>query len=94
MKLLRNEILPESVDAEFERLQKEAAEKSAEKDLMRMQWQCQSCFVQGREDRTKPMADFGVRCPADFVSRLLVQGAWSRCSLCSRALTTEAFAER
>eukprot|EP00973_Karenia_brevis_P069335 9640608-Karenia_brevis.AAC.1 len=85
MKLLRKEIVPESVDTEFERLRKEAVENSAEKDLMRMHWQCQSCFVQGREDHSKPMAEFGVRCPADFVKRLLVQGAWSRCQLCTRA---------
>eukprot|EP00973_Karenia_brevis_P032478 4478677-Karenia_brevis.AAC.1 len=71
MRLLRGEISADSVDAEFESLQKEAAERSTEKDLMRMRWQCQSCFLQGREDYAKPMADFGVRCPADFVSRLL-----------------------
>eukprot|EP00973_Karenia_brevis_P066578 9255977-Karenia_brevis.AAC.1 len=39
------------------------------------------------------MADFGVRCPADFVRRLLPQGAWSRCGLCSRALRDTALAE-
>eukprot|EP00973_Karenia_brevis_P047437 6586314-Karenia_brevis.AAC.1 len=94
MRLLRGEIGPDTVDAEFERLQKEAAERGAEKDLMRMRWQCQSCFLQGREDYMKPMADFGVRCPGDFVKRLLVQGAWSRCGLCTRASRAEAFAER
>eukprot|EP00973_Karenia_brevis_P057433 7989889-Karenia_brevis.AAC.1 len=66
MKLLRREIQPEAVDAQFERLQKEALERSAEKDLTRMRWQCQSCFLQGRDDHMKPMVDFGVRCPADF----------------------------
>eukprot|EP00973_Karenia_brevis_P057432 7989888-Karenia_brevis.AAC.1 len=81
MKLLRREIQPEAVDAQFERLQKEALERSAEKDLMRMRWQCQSCFLQGRDDYMKPMVNFGVRCPAEFVKRLLVQGAWSRCGL-------------
>ena len=35
------------------------------------------------------MADFGVRCPADFVTRLLVQGAWSRCSRCTSAIRAE-----
>eukprot|EP00973_Karenia_brevis_P005454 743546-Karenia_brevis.AAC.1 len=85
MRLLRGEFGADSVDAEFERLQREATERSAEKDLTRMRWQCQSCFLQGREDYAKPMADFGVRCPADFVKRLLVQGAWSQCGLCTRA---------
>eukprot|EP00973_Karenia_brevis_P017334 2377058-Karenia_brevis.AAC.1 len=61
MRLLRGEIAADSVDAEFERLEKEAVERSAEKDLMRMHWQCQSCFLQGREDYGKPMAHFGVR---------------------------------
>eukprot|EP00973_Karenia_brevis_P021350 2935364-Karenia_brevis.AAC.1 len=59
---------------------------------MRMRWQCQSCFLQGREDYMKPMADFGVRCPADFAKRLLVQGAWSRCGLCMRAKRIETLA--
>eukprot|EP00973_Karenia_brevis_P022774 3134104-Karenia_brevis.AAC.1 len=35
------------------------------------------------------MADFSVRCPADFVKRLLVQGAWSQCGLCTRAIRIE-----
>eukprot|EP00973_Karenia_brevis_P060205 8377414-Karenia_brevis.AAC.1 len=42
----------------------------------------------------KPMADFGVRCPADFVKRLLPQGAWSRCSLCTRAQRIESVIAR
>eukprot|EP00973_Karenia_brevis_P074133 10302968-Karenia_brevis.AAC.1 len=77
MRLLRGEFDADSVDEEFERLQKEAVRNSAETDLMRMRWQCQSCSLQGREDYAKPMADFGIRCPADFVARLLVQGAWT-----------------
>eukprot|EP00973_Karenia_brevis_P040357 5576182-Karenia_brevis.AAC.1 len=40
------------------------------------------------------MADFGVRCPADFVSRLIVQGAWSRCGLCARAARDEVLVAR
>eukprot|EP00973_Karenia_brevis_P079592 11042950-Karenia_brevis.AAC.1 len=35
------------------------------------------------------MADFSVRCPADYLNRLLVQGAWSRCGLCTLALRIE-----
>ena len=57
-----------------------------EKDLMKMHWHCQACFLEGREDYTKPMEDFNVRCPADFVSKLLPQGAWTRCSGCVRKL--------
>ena len=34
----------------------------------------------------KPMEDFNVRCPADFVSKLLPHGAWTRCSDCVRKL--------
>ncbi len=45
MRLLRGEIGPEDADAEFEPLRGEALEKSAEKDLMRMHWQCQSCLL-------------------------------------------------
>ena len=54
-----------------------------------MRWQCQLCLTQGREDSWKSMGDFGVRCPADFVSRLLVQGAWSRCGACTSAQRAE-----
>ncbi len=45
MRPLRGEIGPEDADAEFERLRREALGKSAEKDLMRMHWQCQSCLL-------------------------------------------------
>ena len=51
-----------------------------------MRWQCQSCFLCGHGDFLKPLEDFGVRCPAEFVSRLLPQGAWTRCSSCARAI--------
>ena len=54
-----------------------------------MSWPCQSCYLQGREDHTQAMADFGVRCPGDFVARLLPQGAWSRCSRCTSAARAE-----
>ena len=75
------------MDAEFERLRREAKERSAEKDLMKMHWQCQACFLEGRDDYMKPMGDFNVRCPADFVNKLLPQGAWTRCSRCVRLLS-------
>ena len=86
MRLLRGEISADRIDAEFDRLQRQSLDTSAEKDLMRMHWRCQSCYLQGREDHTKPMAAFGVRCPADFVSRLLPQGAWARCGSCATAI--------
>ena len=86
MRLLRGEIGPDAVDAEFERLKKEAKETSAEKDVMKMVWHCQSCYLQGREDYMKPMEAFGVRWPTDFVERLLPQGAWTRCTQCCHAL--------
>ena len=89
MRLLRGEISADSVDVEFERLQRDATESSAEKDVMRMHWQCRLCFLQGREDHTKSMEGFGVRCPADFVSQLLVQGAWARCGQCAAAARAE-----
>ena len=85
MRLLRGEVAADNVDAEFERLRSEAARGAAEKDVMRMHWQCQSCFLQGREYHTLAMADFGVRNPCEFVAHLLPQGAWSRCSCCKGA---------
>ena len=45
MRRLRWEIGPEDADAQFERLRREALEMSAEKDLTRMHWQCQSCLL-------------------------------------------------
>ena len=32
----------------------------------------------------KKVEDFGVRKPADFRDKLLPQGAWARCTRCSR----------
>ena len=40
MRLLRGDIEATEVDTEFERLRQRAKESSAEKDLMKMHWQC------------------------------------------------------
>ena len=90
MRLLRGDIETDGVDAEFDRMRQEARDRSAEKDLMKMHWQCQACFLEGRADYMKPMLDFNVRCAADFVNKLLPQGAWTRCSRCIRKLRQEA----
>jgi len=84
MRVLRGEIQPEDVDTEFEKLRRRAVETCAEKDLMRMRWPCKSCLLAGRQHH-KGMKEFNVHRPADFISRLLPQGAWTRCSLCTRA---------
>ena len=84
MSLLRGEISSDDVDEEFGRLRREASDGGVEKNLMKMRWPCRACQVAGREDFMKPMADFGVRRPADFINRLLEQGHWTRCAQCSR----------
>ena len=32
----------------------------------------------------KPVREFGVRFPSEFLAHLLPQGAWARCSACAR----------
>ena len=44
----------------------------------------QACFLAGKSDYMKPLVDFNVRTPSDFVARLLPQGAWARCAACNQ----------
>ena len=83
MRLLRGEVPVEEIDEEFWRLEREAKWTGAEKDLMHMRWECALCKMEGR-DYQKPMEDFGVRKEADFLGRLLPQGAWARCTACAK----------
>ena len=43
----------------------------------------QACRLSGKENFMKPMREFHVRTPSDFLTRLLPQGAWARCSSCA-----------
>ena len=43
----------------------------------------QACRLSGKEDFMKPVREFNVRTPSDFLTRLLPQGAWARCSSCA-----------
>ena len=82
MRLLRGEISVDQIDDEFERLQENSKNASAEKSLMKMHWECRACKIAGRADFVKPMADFNVAKEWDFLNRLLPQGAWARCTRC------------
>ena len=85
MRVLRGELPADHADAEFDRLEEEQKSRGTERELMKMHWPCRACRAAGREDFMQPMHDFGVRSPADFLNRLLPQGAWARCVQCSRA---------
>jgi len=86
LQLLRGEIAPEAVEAEFDRLETLQRATGGETDLMKQKWPCMSCELAGREDSMKPIGDgFGVRNASDFREKLLPQGAWARCTRCSRA---------
>ena len=61
-------------------------ETGREKNLKMMVWQCKSCLLSGNPDSMKPQKDFGVRNESDFVTRLLPQGSWARCTSCSHKL--------
>ena len=43
----------------------------------------QACRLSGAENFMKPMREFNGRTPSDFLTRLLPQGAWARCSSCA-----------
>ena len=79
MRLLRGEITVEEVDEEFARLEREAKQAGAEKNLLKMHWECAACRIEGK-DYLKLMADCGVRSEADFLAWLLPKGAWARCT--------------
>ena len=93
MRLLRGELTVDEVDAEFERMEHAKKETGAEKALLKMHWECTACRLSGEEAYMKPMEDFGVRSAWDFTHRSLPQGAWARCSRCSRKRKGELGAE-
>ena len=43
----------------------------------------QACKLSGIEDCMKPVREFNVSTPSEFLTRLLPQGAWARCSSCA-----------
>ena len=65
---------------------KKQREEGAEKNFRKMRWPCMSCYLSSDPSRNenfmKPFEDFGVRRAADFVTKLLPQGAWARCMSC------------
>ena len=65
---------------------KKQREEGAEKNFRKMRWPCMSCYLSSDPSRNenfmKPFEDFGVRWAADFVTKLLPQGAWTRCQSC------------
>ena len=65
---------------------KKQREEGAEKNFRKMRWPCMSCMLSSDPSRNenfmKPFEDFGVRWAADFVTKLLPQGAWTRCQSC------------
>ena len=65
---------------------KKQREEGAEKNFRKMRWPCMSCMLSSDPSRNenfmKPFEDFGVRRAADFVTKLLPQGAWTRCQSC------------
>ena len=65
---------------------KKQREEGAEKNFRKMRWPCMSCYLSSDPSRNenfmKPFEDFGVRRAADFVTKLLPQGAWTRCQSC------------
>ena len=63
--------------------ERKAKETGREKNLKMMVWQCKGCLLSGSPDVMKPQKDFGVRNESDFVTWLLPQGSWTRCTSCS-----------
>ena len=84
LQMLRGEIAPDAVEAEFDRLEQAHRATGTETNLMKLKWPCMACKLAGCEDYVKKIEDFGVRRAADFRERLLPQGAWARCTHCSR----------
>ena len=68
------------MDEEIARLKRESYDKDIEKNLMNMVWECSACQLTGSDDYVKTMGAFNIRCPADFVNKLLSQGYWTHCS--------------
>ena len=84
LRVLRGELLAEQAEAEFDRMEEAKKATGVETDLLKMRWPCMACRLAGRNDFIKPLQDFNVRKPSEFVWRLLPQGAWSRCIPCSK----------
>ena len=74
----------------MDELIKKQRDEGAEKNFKKMRWPCNSCRLSAdpnnNQNFMKPLQDFGVRSASDFISRLLPQGSWTRCSSCQQAL--------
>ena len=88
MRVLRGELLPEEADAEFERHDAHSYATGVETDLLQSAWRCAACELAGCENPRRSMEEFGIRDIYDFRNKLLPQGAWARCTRCSRRRTT------
>ena len=84
LQVLRGELPPDAVEAEFDRLETEQRAAGAETDLLKQKWPCLACRLAGRPDYMMKIEDFGIRKAADFRERLLPQGAYACCVSCSR----------
>jgi len=71
---------------ELDELVKKQRDESVEKNFKKMRFACKSCKLSADPDVNqnfmKPLADFNVRKPSDFIKKLLPQGAWARCCAC------------
>ena len=45
-------------------------------------YRCAQCFLIGKPDDMKPAAAFGVAAPHEITSKILADGAWTRCLSC------------
>ena len=50
LQVLRGELAPNQIEAEFDRLEAEQKAAGAETDLMKLKWPCRACQLEGRTD--------------------------------------------
>ena len=82
MKKLRGDITAEEVAAQFSEIPPKKSKKKQQPDPLMILHTCSHCFLSGRPDYKKPARAFGVTAPQEVLSKILVDGAWTRCLQC------------
>ena len=82
MKKLRGEISADEVATEFEKIMSSQTTPSKKPDATMTLYRCAQCFLIRKPDDMKPAAAFGVAAPQEITSKILADGAWTRCLSC------------
>ena len=61
-------------------------DEAQDSDPLKAMHRCTSCYHQGQEQYMFPASCSGVRLATDYLHKYILQGCWTRCLYCQRAV--------